>query len=127
MPNTPRTRLAVALTCATVLTTAKGLHATEPAPLVVTMGGSGHLRVQVSEGLTAPCDSSSNRMLFDGRLGPGETFRASIGGDCVCIRHMSASFPGVDWTTSGFVCRPRICHGRVCRPAPDPTIRIALP
>ena len=57
------------------------------------------MRVQLSEGLTAPCDSGNNRMLFDGRLAAGTTFRTAIAGDCVCVRSTSASFPNSDWST----------------------------
>ncbi len=32
------------------------------------------MRVQVSEGVTMPCDSIDDRMMFDGKLGSGETF-----------------------------------------------------
>ena len=120
-------RCFVVLLGSCVLMAPGALHADEPTPVVVTMGGGDRLRVQVSEGLTMPCDSSNNRMLFDDRLGPGETFRASIAGECVCLRHTTSPFRNVDWTTSGLACRKRVCHGRVCRPAPDPTIRISLP
>ncbi len=121
-------RFVAATACigAIVLTSAGSL-ATEPAPVVVTMNGSARLRVQVSEGLTMPCDSLNNRMLFDGQLSPGETFRTTIGGECVCVRNTTSPFREVDWTTPGLVCRKRVCHGRVCRPAPDPTIRLSLP
>jgi hypothetical protein len=106
--------------------TSSALHADESAPVVATVHG-GDIRVQISEGLTRPCDSRDNRMLFDGRLKSGESFRGAIGGDCVCVRHTSSRFPRVDWSESGLVCRPRICHGKICRPAPDPTIYLSLP
>lgn len=121
-------RIATGLSVATALATASsGLRASESAPVVLTSASSVEVRVQLAEGLTAPCDSGNNRMLFDGRLAPGATFRASIGGDCVCIRSTSASFPNSKWTTSGLKCRPRTCRGRVCRPAPDPTIYLSVP
>jgi hypothetical protein len=116
-----------ALLAAVVATTSSALRANESGAVVVTSTSSVELRVQVAEGLTAPCDSGNNRMLLDGRLPPGATFRATIAGDCVCIRSTSASFPNSDWTPSGLKCRPRICRGRVCRPAPDPTIYVSVP
>ena len=103
------------------------LRANESAPVIVAMTGNAELRVQVSEGLTKPCDSENNRLLFDGRLKPGESFRTTIAGDCICVRHTSAAFREVDWTMSGLACRRRICQGRICRPAPDPTIYVSLP
>ena len=110
-----------------VALTATGLGASEPAAVVVTVGSSGPRRVQISEGLTAPCDSGQNRMLFEGRLAAGETFRGNVGGDCICIRNTFGAFRDVDRTVSGFACRPRVCRGRICRPAADPTIRVSLP
>jgi hypothetical protein len=110
------------------ITTAAGsLRANESADVVVTSTSNVDVRVQLAEGLTAPCDSGNNRMLFDGRLAAGATFRSAIGGDCVCIRSTSTSFPNSEWSTSGLKCRPRTCRGRVCRPAPDPTIYLAVP
>ena len=114
--------------CAAALTTvSSGLRANESGAVVVTSTSSVALRVQVAEGVTGPCDSGNNRMLLDGPLAPGATFRASIASDCVCIRSTSAAFPKSDWTTSGLKCRPRTCRGRVCRPAPDPTIYLSVP
>ena len=120
-------RASGALVVVAVVLSSASLRANESAPVVVMMGGSAELRVQVSEGLTAPCDSGSNRPLFDGRLKPGESFRTMIAGDCICERHTTAAFPASDWTTSGFKCRPRVCRGKSCRPAADPTIVLSLP
>ena len=116
-----------ALLGAIVLTASSALRANESGAVVVTSTGTADVRVQLAEGTTAPCDSGNNRMLFDGRLPAGTTFRAAIAGDCVCIRSTSASFPNSEWSTSGLKCRPRICRGRVCRPAPDPTIYLSVP
>lgn len=129
-PHVPRTvRIATGVLLAgAMVTAASGLRANESAaPVVVTSTSSVEIRVQVAEGLVAPCDTNNNRMLLDGRLAPGATFRASITGDCVCIRSTSASFPNSEWSTSGLKCRPRICRNKVCRPAPDPTIYLAVP
>jgi hypothetical protein len=115
------------LAAALVTTASSGLRANESGAVVVRSESSVEVRVQVAEGVTTPCDSGSNRMLLDGRLPPGATFRAAIAGDCVCIRSTSASFPNSEWSTSGLKCRPRICRGRICRPAPDPTIYLSVP
>jgi hypothetical protein len=121
-------RVAAGFLLGTALATASsGLRANESTPVVLTSASHVEVRVQLAEGLTAPCDSGNNRMLFDGRLAPGATFRASIASDCVCIRSTSSSFPNSEWTTSGLKCRPRTCRGRVCRPAADPTIYLAVP
>ena len=110
-----------------ILVTPRGLRANESAPVVVTMGGTTELRVQISEGITRPCDSANNRPLFDGRLKPGEAFRTSVAGDCICIRHTTSSFPESDWTQSGLACRRRTCRGKFCTSASDPTIYVSLP
>jgi hypothetical protein len=115
------------LIAAVVATASSGLRANESGAVVVTSTSNVEVRVQVAEGVTAPCDSGSNRMLLDGRLPPGATFRAAIAGDCVCIRSTSSSFPNAEWSTSGLKCRPRTCRGRICRPAPDPTIYLSVP
>lgn len=112
---------------ALVMSASSALRANESGAVVVTSTGAADVRVQLAEGVTAPCDSGNDRMLFDGRLAAGTTFRTAIAGDCVCIRSTSASFPNSDWSTSGLKCRPRICRGRVCRPAPDSTIHLSVP
>jgi hypothetical protein len=121
-------RVASGVLLASVLTTtASSLRANETGTVVITSTSSVDVRVQLAEGITSPCDSGNNRMLLDGRLAAGTTFRAAIAGDCVCIRSTSASFPNSEWSTSGLKCRPRACRGRICRPAPDPTIYLSVP
>ena len=110
-----------------ILAIPRGLNANESTPVVVTMGGSVELRVEIADGLATPCDSDHNRPVFNGRMKPGETFRASIAGECVCVRNTTAGFRETGWTTPGLVCRKRVCKGRICRPAPDPTIYLSLP
>jgi len=125
----PSLRIATALLLdAVVVTASSGLRAneSESAPVVVASASRVDLRVQIAEGITAPCDSGNDRLLFDGRLPAGATFRTAIAGECVCIRSTSASFPNSDWSTPGLKCRPKICRGRVCRPAPDPTIYLSV-
>jgi hypothetical protein len=99
-----------------------------PAPLIVTSGMERVVRVLVAEGPRAmPCDASPNHVLFDGKLAPGETWYGATNGDCICVQHTSASFERSDWSSPGLACRPRVCRGKSCRPAPDPTIRLRLP
>jgi hypothetical protein len=100
--------------------------AVEPAPLFVTFQGSGKVRVQIADGQVTPCDSSDNHMVYSGWIHPSETLATAIGGDCACIRHTTPRFPNTEWSMSTKHCRPRICRGRICRPAPDSTIRVQL-
>jgi hypothetical protein len=111
---------------ALVVTTVAAADTRPPAPVFVTMQSTGRVRVQLAEGLTLPCDSGENRMLFDGTLGPNETAQSAIGGECVCVRHTTDAFPRSGWSAPQLVCRPRICRGKRCWPAPDPTIRLTL-
>jgi hypothetical protein len=121
----------VALALFTVLTagapSADGADGVAPAPVIISLSARGPVRVQVAEGVTTPCDSSNNRMLFDGAMAPGQNaWSTQIAGECVCVRWTSDAFPRSDWSTPGLACRPRVCRGRICRPAPDPAIRLHL-
>jgi hypothetical protein len=101
-------------------------NAAEPTPVVVTMHGEGRVRLEVSAGSTIPCDSSANTPLFDGWIAGGQVFNATTTEACVCVRHTSKKFPTNGWSTPGLACRKQICRGRICRPAPDQTIRANL-
>ncbi len=120
-----RRHLAILFATAIVMFAA-GVAADPLAPVVIEQRGRGRVRVQVAEGLTRPCDSLDNRMLLDGWLSEGEVRRGAIAGDCICVRHTSASFPRADWSQPGLACRPRVCRGKVCRPAADSTIRVTI-
>ena len=101
-------------------------NAAEPTPVVVMMNGEGHVRLEVSAGTALPCDSSANAPLFDGWIEGGQVFTATTTEACVCVRHTNKKFPSSGWSTAGLVCRKQICRGRICRPAPDQTIRVKL-
>jgi hypothetical protein len=60
-------------------------------------------------------------------LKPGDTLRTTVAGECICVRNTTAAFRETGWTTPGLLCSRRICRGRTCKPAPDPTIRLTLP
>jgi hypothetical protein len=98
-----------------------------PAPIVMTVMSAKRVRVQLSEGRHQPCDSGDNRMLFDGMMGASDKYQGTTREECVCVRHTTDAFPRAGFTSSGeLVCRPRVCKGRRCFPAPDPTIRLSL-
>ncbi len=123
----PTTALLLGAIVAVVATSSSELRANESGDVVLTSTSNVEVRVQLAEGRIAPCDSGNNHMLLDGRIPPGATFRTTIATDCVCVRSTSASFPNSDWSLSGLKCRPRVCRGRVCRLAPDPTIYLTVP
>jgi len=113
---------------------AETARAEEPtaAPIVVTLQGKGPVRVVVAEGNVLPCISADNRRLWDGRFEPGGTLNLSTMQGCVCVQHTVAPSVDLDWGPPETYCRPQICtrgwRGApgICRPAPDPTIRVDL-
>jgi hypothetical protein len=111
---------------------AEAAQADEPAgaPIVVTLQGNGTVRVVVAEGNVFPCTSADNRKLWEGKFEPGGTLNLSTLQECVCIQQTLAPFADTDWAPSRLHCRPQVCVGhyptRICRPAPDPTIRVDL-
>jgi hypothetical protein len=79
-------------------------------PVFVTIVGQGVIRLRLAEGVTAPCDSSENRMLFDGRLGPGR-YRWDTGAMNVCFQHTSRALPDSDWSDSRIIATVIRRHG----------------
>ena len=68
-------------------------------PVFVTIVGQGVIRLRLAVGITAPCNSSENRMLFDGRIGPGR-YRWDTGARDICYQHTSRALPDSDWSES---------------------------
>jgi hypothetical protein len=68
-------------------------------PIYVTVVGQGSIRFRMSAGVTAPCDSLRNRMLFDGSLTPGR-YAFSTGAWSVCYEYTSGAFRQANWSTS---------------------------
>ena|SRR5215472_1680929 len=68
-------------------------------PVVVAVTGPGAIRLRLAAGITAPCDSLENRMLFDGwvRMGRYEWPTASY---IVCYQHTTAALPESDWSVA---------------------------
>jgi hypothetical protein len=90
--------MALALGIAAI-TAAAGADAGADRPVFVTVVGQGHIRLRLAAGVTAPCDSTENRMLFAGRLAPGR-YRWDTGAQDVCYQHTSGAFPDSDWSVS---------------------------
>lgn len=73
-------------------------------PVFVTVTGQTAIGFRLAVGRTAPCDSTENRMMFDGTLPPGQhTFET--GSEVVCYRYTSAAFPTAEWSVRAS-CRP---------------------
>lgn len=107
-------------------------QADEPtaAPVIVTLEGASAVRVIVAEGNVLPCTSADNRKVWEGKFEPGGTLNLTTMQECLCVQHTLAPFVDTDWAPPRMECRPQICVGhypaRLCRPAPDPTIRVVL-
>jgi hypothetical protein len=71
-------------------------------PVFVVVVGHGAIRVRLAAGApvpTIPCDSSENRMIFDGWLGVGRYLWAT-GVDRVCYEHTRGALRESDWSPS---------------------------
>ncbi len=117
--------------CGSLLLVGAGpVQAASPVGVELTFAGPHAVRVRVAEGPATPCDSGENHLLVNGKFEPGQVVRSSTANDCVCVQQTYYPFPDIDWQPAGFVCRPMKCvgfgKGRVCRPAPDPTIRVKI-
>jgi hypothetical protein len=98
--------------------------------LQVTSVGPRPIQVEISAGVVAPCDASSDVLLYRGALLPNTAVRVRpvLGG--VCVRQTYDNFPDVNWSPSTFHQRPVVCTGagraRRCRPDPDATLRLIV-
>jgi hypothetical protein len=80
-------------------------------PVFVTVTGQSAIGFRLALGRTAPCDSSENRMMFDGTLRPGR-YAFETTSEVVCYQYTSAAFPASDWST------PQIASTVVARHGP---------
>jgi hypothetical protein len=91
---------AVALALGIAASSATALAAAETdRPVFVTVVGQGAIRFRLAAGITAPCDSSENRMLFDGWLKPGR-YEWGTGADVVCYQYTSGALRESNWSES---------------------------
>jgi hypothetical protein len=89
---------AIALSIA-AFASAQRAEAEADRPVFVTVVGQGVISLRLAAGITAPCDSSDNRLLFEGRIGPGR-YRWDTGARDVCYQHTSRALPDSDWSES---------------------------
>ncbi len=68
-------------------------------PVYLTVTGQTAIRFRLAIGRTAPCDSSENRIMFDGTLSPGQ-YTFETGSEVVCYQSTSAAFPASEWSVS---------------------------
>jgi hypothetical protein len=89
-------------------------------PVFVTVTGQSAIGFRLALGRTAPCDSSENRMLFDGTLMPGR-YRFETASEIVCYQSTSASFPTSDWSAPQITSTVVTRHGPLTLTMPLPT------
>jgi hypothetical protein len=87
-------------------------------PVFVTVTGQNAIGFRLALGVTAPCDSSENRMMFDGTLPPGQ-YMFETASELVCYQYTSAAFPPSDWSSPRVVAT-RIRRGPLTLTIPDP-------
>jgi hypothetical protein len=90
--------VAIALTIA-AFTTAARVEAGADGPIFVTIVGQGTIRLRIAAGITAPCDSSDNRMIFDGPVAAGR-YRWDTGAKDICYQHTTRALPDSNWSES---------------------------
>jgi hypothetical protein len=71
-------------------------------PVFLSVVGHGRIRFRMATGAAAPCDSSENRMLFDGWLAPG-SYVVVTGADVVCYQNTSGALRESNWSESQMV------------------------
>lgn len=76
-------------------------------PVFVVVTGQGSIRLRLAAGVTSPCDSSENRMLFDGWVAVGRYAWATHAG-CVCYQNTSGALRESDWSVARLV--PTMTH-----------------
>ncbi len=96
-------RLRAALFATALLVPAAAAAAPRAAVFIYSPASS-TVRLRVSEGPGADCDSSLNSIRFEGQIHAGETLRVPIFGPCVCASSTSTSFPDTDWSAGQLYC-----------------------
>jgi hypothetical protein len=91
-------------------------------PVVVYSVGPQRIRVRVATGHVMPCSSSSNQLLFEGPLEPGQSVLVQTPETPICVEHTFGAFPDTDWSRSTWwpPC------GRKGGCAPPPVIRVVV-
>jgi hypothetical protein len=95
MPAAPLLLLAATLAISSPTTS----HAGTNRPVYVEVTGQSAIRFRLALGQAAPCDSSEDRMLFDGVLPPGK-YVFETGSETVCYQHTYPDFPAVGWSVA---------------------------
>jgi hypothetical protein len=88
-------RLAVLLTLALVAVSAR---ADDPSTaVVVSVVGTGHIRLVVADGVSKPCDSSNNKLLLSKEVNAGDEIHLAAASGSVCVDHTYGAFRDSQW------------------------------
>ena len=79
-----------------------------PAPVSVTMTGPKAVRVRVAVGTAAPCDSSANTPIFEGKVAPNWGNTWMVASACICVEQTYDDFPDTSWGQARIECRPMV-------------------
>ena len=100
-------RFAFGMTFGTALSGASAAASDETdRPVFVDVVGHGAIRLRLAAGVTAPCDSAENRMLFDGWVSVGRHGWAT-GADFICYQYTSGDLRESNWSV------PRLLPTRI--------------
>ena len=92
-----RRMFATLITTALVCPTAARADSTTR-PVVIYSAGPQRIRVRVAIGQALPCSSSSNQLLFDGPIEPGQSVQTETPQVPVCVEHTYGDFPDTEWS-----------------------------
>ncbi len=95
-----------------------------PVPVTVVTNTQSAVRVRIAAGMVRPCQSSADRMLFDGQVAPQHPLGLWSPEACVCEEHTSSAFPDSEWPPASIRCG---CSGRGCGRGGFGRIAIVIP
>jgi hypothetical protein len=108
-----RTLITVVALFASVLVASHAAFADDTAPIApieVTVVGEGAVRVRISEGTTAPCDSPDDKPLVSALVRPKKPpLVVPTEAVCVCWEQTFYPFTDLGWSPTHIACRPMVC------------------
>jgi hypothetical protein len=93
----PKICFAACLALASLAASSAPADTPRATPVTVSVVGKGHIRLMVSDGMTRPCDSSDNHMLFNERVDAGAEIKLKAATGSVCVDHTYGSLRESQW------------------------------
>lgn len=69
----------------------------EPTPVVISVAGTGEIRIMVADGASRPCDASSNKMLLSEHVKAGTELKLSSLSGSICVDHTYGEMRDSEW------------------------------